>query len=457
MEDRIVKFITALRTSGVRISLAESTDAFRAVEELGIHDRNGFRITLRSTLVKEARDIPLFEELFPLFFDNSEPPPLMDVTKDLTPEESQLLAEALKQLKQEIRNLLDKILRGEQLDQQELGRLGQLMGINRADNLRYREWMVQRMEKAMHFPEVREAMRELAALLAEMGMNKQRVEQLQKLMQTNQKALEDQLRQFVGQSIIDNMSRPRPEQNLDGLLNQPFNSLSDNDMEQLRKEIQRMASALRTRLALRQKRAKSGHLDAKATIRSNLKHGNVPINIKHRDQSLKPKVVVICDVSTSMRHCSELMLNLLYAIQDQISKTHAFAFIDHLEYISPDFEGREARVAVEQVLKRMPSGYYNTDLGRCLVKFTHEHLDTVDHRTTFIIVGDGRNNYNQPREDLLTRIARRSRRMIWLNPEAPVLWGTGDSDMLQYAPACNAIFQVNNLAQLATAVDQLLS
>jgi hypothetical protein len=457
MENRILQFISALRAGGVRISLAESADAFKAVEELGIKNRDGFRLSLRSTLVKEAKDIPLFEEMFPLFFDSSEPPPLMDVTKDLTQEESQMLAEALRQLKEDIRQLMERLLHGEQLSQQELDRLGQLMGINRADNLRYREWMVQRLEKAMHFPEVREAMRELAALLEEMGMNKQKIEQLQKLMQANQNALKEQLQQYVGQNIADNMSKSRPDQNLDGILHQPFNSLSDRDMDKLRKEVQRMASVLRTRLALRQKRAKSGQLDAKATIRANLKHGNVPIDIKHRDHSLKPKVVVICDVSTSMRHCSELMLNLLYAIQDQISKTHAFAFIDHLEYISPEFEGKEAREAVEKVLKRMPSGYYNTDLGRCLVKFTRDHMETVDHHTTFIMVGDGRNNYNSPREDLFTRIARRTRRMIWLNPEAQALWGTGDSDMLQYAPACDAIFQVNNLAQLAAAVDQLLS
>ena len=58
----------------------------------------------------------------------------------------------------------------------------------------------------------------------------------------------------------------------------------------------------------------------------------MPIEIKHRDRTLKPKLVVICDISTSMRSVSEMMLSLLYAIQDQISKTHAFAFIDHLEY-----------------------------------------------------------------------------------------------------------------------------
>jgi hypothetical protein len=244
---------------------------------------------------------------------------------------------------------------------------------------------------------------------------------------------------------------------VDGLMNRPFNSLSDRDMERLRKEVQRIAAALRTRIALRQKRAKSGQLDAKATIRANLKHGSVPIEIHHKQRTLKPKLVVICDVSTSMRYCSELMLSLLFALQDQISKTYAFAFIDHLEYITPDFEGKESQEAVHSVLARMPSGYYNTDLGYSLENFSQDHLDTVDGRTTFLLLGDGRNNYNDPRLDVFKTLARRSRRMIWINPEAPTLWGTGDSDMLKYAPECSVVLKANTLAELTAAVDKLLT
>ncbi len=36
MEDRMLKFIAALRAGGVRISLAESADAFQAVDHMGV-------------------------------------------------------------------------------------------------------------------------------------------------------------------------------------------------------------------------------------------------------------------------------------------------------------------------------------------------------------------------------------------------------------------------------------
>jgi hypothetical protein len=104
----------------------------------------------------------------------------------------------------------------------------------------------------------------------------------------------------------------------------------------------------------------------------------------------------------------------------------------------------------------MPPGYYSTDLGGSLVNFTDGYLDTIDYRTTLIVVGDGRNNYNNPRLDLFNAMARRANRTIWLNPEPPYQWGSGDSDMLQYSPLCSDILQVSTLSELGNAIDGLL-
>ncbi len=456
MEERIVQFISALRSGGIRVSLAESADAFSAVENLGVQDRDTFRLSLRATLVKDLESLPTFEELFPLFFGSGEPPPLMNLMENLTEEEANILAEALRQFGQRLQDMLERLLRGEKLTPEELEALGQMVGLHHADDLRYREWMARRMQRALQFEQVREAMQEIMELMAQMGINKERLEQMRQLIAQNMDSLQERLRQYAGQRIAENMAEQRPEDALDELMEQPFHALSDSDMQKLRQEVRRLAALLRSRIALRQKRAKSGHLDAKATIRANLKHGGVPFQIKHRDRTVKPKLVVICDISTSMRHCSELMLSLLYELQDQVSKTHAFAFIDHLEYITPDFQGNRANEAIQQVLIRMPPGYYSTDLGHSLQNFADDYLDTIDQRTTLIVVGDGRNNYNDPRLDIFRKLAHRSSRTLWLNPEMPLLWGSGDSDMLEYVPLCDRVLQVSALSDLMAAVDQLL-
>ncbi len=457
MEERIVRFIAALRAGGVRVSLAESADALNAVDLLGIQEREDFRLSLRATLVKEANGLPVFEELFPLFFGSGETPPMSDVMEDMSPEEAEMMAQAMRMFNEQLRQMMEKLLRGEQLSQEELERLGQLTGLNRTEDLRYRDWMTQRMMRAMRFKEVQDALKEMMELMKQMGMSKERLEQLRQLIKANQQAMQEQVSQFAGQRIAENMSEQPPDKGIDELLDRPFNALSDSDMDKLRKEVHRLANRLRSRIALRQKRAKTGQLDAKGTIRANLKNGGVPMEIKHRDHRLKPKLVVICDISTSMRPCSELMLSLVHALQGVITKTHAFAFIDHLEYISPDFVGRQANEAIHEVLIRMPPGHYSTDLGYSLTNFVQDYMDTVDSRTTVIMVGDGRNNYNNPHLEVFKTIARRSRRTIWINTEPPMLWGSGDSDMMKYAPLCDNVVVAATLGELTSAVDQLLT
>ncbi len=162
MDQRIAQFIAALRASGVRISLAESADAFKAIEEMGIQDEDMFRISLRSTLVKEARDLETFEKLFPMFFQSSQPPPMMDATKGMTPQEAQMLAQALRQFSQQMRNMMEKMLKGEPLNQQELQQLDQMMNMDGMTDMRYQNWLARQMEEALNFPDVRKAMEELA-------------------------------------------------------------------------------------------------------------------------------------------------------------------------------------------------------------------------------------------------------------------------------------------------------
>lgn len=457
MESRILQLISALRASGVRVSLAESAEAFSAVDIMGIQDREEFRLSLRATLVKDLKDIPVFDKLFPLFFGTGTPPMMGgNPLDDMTPEEAQRLADALRQFAENLRQRMQRLMNGEELSRAELEALGQMVGLNQMDDLRYQNWMAQRMMRALAFPEVREALKELMEQLQQMGMSRDRVEQMRNMIQENLQGMREQIEQFAGERIAENMSeRPRGE-GVDNLMNRPFHALSDADKKVLQHEVTKLAAMLRTRIALRQKRMKSGQLDPKATIRANLKYHGVPMEIKHKDRVRKPKIVVICDISTSMRFCSELMLSFLFALQGQVRKTHAFAFIDHLESISEDFSGSNADEAIASVLWRMPSGSYNTDLGWSLNDFQSEYMDTLNGQTTLIIVGDGRNNYYDPRLDIFSTMSRRAARTIWLNPEPPYLWH-GDSDMPKYAPLCNNVLKVSNLRELAEAVDSLLA
>src|SRR4030042_285524 len=114
MESRILQLIAALRASGARVSLAESAEAFLAVDLMGIQDREQFRLSLRATLIKDVKDIPAFEKLFPLFFGSGQPPMMGgNPSDDLTPEEIQMLVEALKQFAEKLRQRMERLMNGE--------------------------------------------------------------------------------------------------------------------------------------------------------------------------------------------------------------------------------------------------------------------------------------------------------------------------------------------------------
>ncbi|MEA2678879.1 MAG: uncharacterized protein QOK03_601, partial [Candidatus Binataceae bacterium] len=68
MEDKLVEFANLLRQNGVRVSLAETLDAVAATDVTGLGERELFRSALRATMIKRASELPVFEELFDVYF-----------------------------------------------------------------------------------------------------------------------------------------------------------------------------------------------------------------------------------------------------------------------------------------------------------------------------------------------------------------------------------------------------
>ncbi|MBI5305446.1 MAG: VWA domain-containing protein [Chloroflexi bacterium] len=463
MDQRIVEFIAGLRAAGVRVSIAESADAFRAIEHLGIQERDLFRSALRTTLVKDASDTPAFERLFPLYF-GSGGPPMLDPNKELAPGDMENLKDALRDLlgdNDKLRQMMRYLLEGQNPTREEMERLGNQAGVPLARHPYQQQWLTRRMLRQLGMDEeFKDLMRQLIEKLEAMGMSRETMQRLGQMAMENLERLEEQFEQYVGAQIAQNAAKePQERKPFRGpdLMQKPFGALSEREMAELRNQVRRLAARLRSRAALRQRRGKRGTLDAKRTIRANLRYASVPIELKHKRRHLKPRLILICDVSTSVRPVVEFLLKLVYDLQDQISSTRSFVFIDDIVDVSAEFAQRRPETAVQRVLDNNPPGYYNTNLGFSLVHFCKEFLTTVDHRTTVIVLGDGRNNYLNPRPDALTEIKKRARRVIWFNPEHPRLWGTGDSDMHTYAPVCDAVHEVGNLAQLAEAIDRLFA
>jgi uncharacterized protein with von Willebrand factor type A (vWA) domain len=459
MEKRVVDFIRGLRAAGVRVSLAESIDAMQAVGVLGIQDKTVFRESLRATLVKDSEARPVFEELFPLYFGGGGPP-LQNAMEDLSPDEQQMLKAALEALSGRMQALMDWLTSGEGPTKEELEELARQAGAQWADSPQEGRWVTRRMLQRMGFARLEEQMQELVQKLQEMGMSQEAIQKLLGVVEANREALAEQVAQQVGRQIAEERAnRPKDLYGSD-LMQKPFYSLTEEEANVLRREVQRLVTQLRSRAALRRKRGRKGKFDSKGTIRANQRYGGVPIELKYKKRKLKPSLVLICDMSRSMLSVAEFMLRLTYELQDQVAKTRSFGFYSDMEEISVVLIGNHPQEAVDAVLDnfygRMPR-HYATDFGNSLNTFFHNWLDSVDGRTTVVILGDARNNYNSPRVDLMKQLQRRARRLVWFNPEQPGQWGTGDSDIYDYVPYCDSVHIVRNLAQLASAVDSLMA
>jgi len=91
-----------------------------------------------------------------------------------------------------------------------------------------------------------------------------------------------------------------------------------------------------------------------------------------------------------------------------------------------------------------------------VLRLLAERPDVVLGRNTgLLILGDARNNRRPPRADLLQRMHRQVRSVLWLNPEPLERWNTGDSVMASYERHCDAVLAASTPRELCAALDQL--
>ncbi len=122
------------------------------------------------------------------------------------------------------------------------------------------------------------------------------------------------------------------------------------------------------------------------------------------------------------------------------------------------FYERDVSQAIEHALDGGDSinVYTRSNFGHAFHYFWQNFLSSVDNKTTVLILGDARNNSNDPRAWCLRDIHNKAKNVVWLNPENPSAWGFGDSVMDKYLPYCDVAEEVRNLRQLSTVVDSLL-
>jgi len=495
MDAVVVRFIRLLKRAGVGISPSETIDALQALSCVTLTDREAVRMVLRATLVKKLRDIPVFDALFDLFFvspaggrpgdgrhghgedthapilgprdaaagdaDTQMPGETDAIHENANPEK--IVARSV--LLQEPNELSlpgqngRLVLNAEKAFDKVTAKITHYMRARRATSVsRPGELNLADNLSCIDDDVISSAVQMLLDDLRDLALEDTLFERLDNdLGSVAGKQLPSVVgryaeREFELDPTPKKKARPARPNPAPGC--RSFPEAERRDMEEI---VRRLGRRMRGARSSRRVISPRGRINIGSTLRKSLAYDGVPFNpvlTKRRDD--KPRIVIICDVSLSVRNTARLMLHLVYSLQAFFEQVRSFVFVSDIADATRYFEELPIDAAISAVFSgELIDCDADSDYGRALGMFCQRHIGAVNDRTTVIILGDGRGNRNPPNVAALEEIRRRSKQLVWLSPEARGSWGLGSSDMPLYEPICHRAEVVRTLEQLAEVSETL--
>ena len=326
-----------------------------------------FRDALRASLVKRGDDIATYDQLFDLYWSG-----FYDNLKNAFDSATGSLGEQgidVEQLLEQIRQMLEsgQMPEGE-IDLSELARalltgdLNQLeqmiraaaaqAGAARIENMLQIGFFSRRTMESLGAEGAANELRELAARLRAAGMGDAEAEAIGKLAERFFEALRKSVRDFMERELqtrnFDYMEKFRRE----ALFEKSFYSLTEDEIARMREVVNRLAQKIKNVMSIRRKRRKKGKLDLHTMLRRNAGHGGVPFELVFKEKRKdRPKLVILCDVSSSVANVSRFMLQFVYSLQECFTKIRAFVFVAELGEVTPVFQDHDVSKAIEEALE----------------------------------------------------------------------------------------------------------
>ena len=442
MDVTFARFVAALRNAEVRVSPAETLDAFAILERVGIDDQTLLKDALALGLAKSQADKARFEATFERFFQQLafRDPPKRALLRGIDCEAM------LGKLKGSFSpNVVDAVAAVLDDDRDRLAlrvqQAAESIGLHKIRSQREKRRYAERIGQAL-------ALDELDAHVAGGG---------------NADAALRYLRQYFHQEIrayLDTQYRLHVDASgkralVEAALAANLDQLPKAYHDEVRRVVEKLAARLANEHRRRRKETSRGALDLKRTLRRNMAYDGAVFDLRWRQRKREPaSVFVLCDVSGSVARVARFLLLFLYELADLLPQLRAFAFSSRLGEVTAAMRERSSEAAVEEALFAWGNG--NTDYARAFVDFREIVGGDLDQRSTLIVLGDARNNHYDPQPRLFESLSRRAKQTYWLNPESRDQWRTGDSEMRRYAPYCFKVETCNKIGDIERFADQLL-
>ena len=184
--------------------------------------------------------------------------------------------------------------------------------------------------------------------------------------------------------------------------------------------VRRFARQLRYIRLRREARARHGRrLDLPATIRRSVASGGTPFHLQWKDKRrVRPRLVLLIDVSRSMVQYSFFYLRLARALAAEMPNVHSYIFHTHITSVSQALNDPDPARAQERLHVLAEGWAGGTRIGESLAQFNREHAArVVNSRTGVVILSDGYDTGDSAvLAGTLAQLRRRARRLVWLNP-----------------------------------------
>lgn len=463
MDARIVEFAEVLRQNGIRVSTSEVSDAARATSEVGLQDKGLFRSVLRTTLVKREQDVDVFHRAFDFFFSGAAKTfeaidkSLFDQIQEQGLIEGDNLTMLLYQMNllfNELSPLAQAALMGDRARLAQIFRAATLqLDLSQLQSSMQTGFFSRRLMVAAGVDGARSELKGLEDELRKRGLPVEGVEIVSRQVADAMRKVEEAARREVKRQAEARIRKPSG-----GVVDKPLHLLSRAEVDQMEAAVRTLAEKLKSRLIRKQRSKRRGTLNVRRTLRRNLPWGGVPmVPLFRARRPERPEVVVLCDVSDSVRNASRMMLLFTYTLQSLFVRVRSFVFVSDVGEVTRYFKEQDVSRAIDlATMGQAVSLTANSNYGRALATFTRNELGGITRRTTVMIIGDGRNNYNAHNAWALKDLRQKCKRLLWICPEERSNWGFGDSEMLTYSKHCHHTVVVNSVADLSRIAEQLV-
>jgi uncharacterized protein with von Willebrand factor type A (vWA) domain len=441
----LVEFLRAARRAGIAVSVAESIEAFAAVDLVGYEDRQTVKDALRLVIAKSDEERERFDECFERFFGigNFEggDDALFDATLETSP------VEFLESLDSELARLL--------LDDDRAELVRRLHAAAAEIDIASVRLFTQTNQFARRILEAMGIEALDAAIARLRGSGNPEAERLADFLELRRRAVAELARDLVERRLAASGGGEADRMHDEFLQDARLVNVDRRDLLRMRVLVRAIGRRLASRYGRTRTHAKRGHLDVRRTIRRSYSFDGVPFRTHWKRRKIeKPRIVLLCDVSGSCAPLAHFLLLFAYSLSEAFSDIRSFAFATSMIEVSEILETQTIDDAIAQIMRTI--GFQSSDYGRALGTFDRDFMDSIDRKTTVVVLGDGRTNYHDPRIDVMRRIYERARRVVWLNPEHRVAWGMDDSEMLRYLPYTHVARVCNRLRHLEAVVTELV-